>query len=131
MGIRIAFVIAGVVLIVFSFRKHCRKKLLVNYAVLWSFLGAALILAGIFPIVLDWTDRLGSAAKWTVFGAGALLLAAGMYESLLVSQIKMNGQELAMQVALLRQENENMRAEIQRLAMMRRESDAEEDLIRY
>lgn len=128
MGIRIAFIVTGVVLDIFTFWAHCTKKLTVDYAVKWSLLGVVLILVGIFPIFSEWANCLG-AAEWILFSIGGLFLSVEVHESMVISQMTMRGKELAMQVALLSQENEAMRAEIERLLEVQGESDAEKDLI--
>ena len=131
MGIRIGLMAAGVVLIVFSFRTHCAKRLSVDYAVAWSLLGALLIVLGavVVPALSAWTRELGTAAKWGLFCVCILLVSTGMHESMVISQLTSKNQELAMQVAMLNQENETIKAEVERLAEVQGETDAEKALI--
>lgn len=129
MSIRIGFVILGAALIVFSFWTHCAKRLSVDYAVAWSLLGAVLVLIGAIPVLSKWMNGLGTAAKWGLFCAGVLLLCAGMHESMVISQLLSKNKELSMQVALLNQENEAIKAEVEKLVGARGETDAEKTLI--
>lgn len=131
MSIRIGFIVVGVVLIVFSFWTHCAKRLTVDYAVAWTLLGACLVLVGAIPALLEWLNDLGATAGWGLFCIGVLLLSAGMHESMVISQLVSKNKELAMQVALLNQENEMIKAEVERLAEAQGEVDAEKALIRY
>ena len=131
MGIRIALMITGAAVAVFSFWTHCVKKLTVDYAVTWSLLGAGLILMGVIPAFSEWADSLGPELQWVLFCTGALVLFTEAHKSLEISRMALESKELAMRVALLDQENEAMRAELERLAGEREETDAEKDFVRY
>lgn len=130
-AIRAGFIVIGVILIVFGFWTHSHKKLAVNYAVLWSLLGICLIAMGLIPMFSQWTNMLGPGTGLAFFCVGALVLFTEVQETLVISQLKQKNKELAMQVALLNQENETIKAEVERLAEARKESDAEKDLIYY
>lgn len=126
MVIRIGFIVVGALLVAFSFWFHCAKKLTVDYAVAWSLLGVCLLLMGAVPVLSEWINSLGPAAGWGIFCMGVLLLAAGMHESMVISQLIAKNRELAMQVAMLNQENETIKAEIERLTETQGEEDDEE-----
>lgn len=130
-AIRAGFIVIGVALIVFGFWMHSRKKLAVNYAVLWSLLGACLIAMGAIPVFSQWTNMLGPGTGLAFFSVGVLVLFTEVQETVVISQLKQKNKELAMQVALLNQENEAIKAEVEWLAEAWKESDAEKDLIRY
>lgn len=129
MSIRIGFMVMGVVLVVFSFWTHCAKRLTVDYAVAWSLLGGCLVLIGAIPALSEWMNSLGMAVEWGLFCIGVLLLSGGLHESMVISQLVSKNKELAMQVALLSQENEAIKAEVERLAGTQGETDAEKALI--
>lgn len=128
-SVRIGLIIVGVLLIVFSFCTHCIKKLMVDYAVAWSLFGVCLILMGAIPVLSDWLNHLGAAAAWELFSVGVVMLCAGTHESTVLSQVVMKNKELAMQIALLNQENEAMKLELENLAGVQEEADAEKDFI--
>lgn len=130
-AIRAGFIVIGVALIVFGFWMHSRKKLAVNYALLWSLLGACLIAMGAIHVFSQWTNMLGPGTGLAFFSVGVLVLFTEVQETVVISQLKQKNKELAMQVALLNQENEAIKAEVEWLAEAWKESDAEKDLIRY
>ncbi len=132
-AIRAGFVVLGAVLIVFGFWTHSRKKLAVNYAVIWGLLGACLIAMGLIPMFSQWTNMLGPGTGLAFFCVGVLVLFTEVQETIVISQLNLKNKELAMQVALLNQENEVMKAELERLAEAQGEADAneEKDLICY
>lgn len=128
-SVRIGLIIMGVVLIVLSFCTHCAKRLLVDYAVAWSLFGVCLVFMGAIPVLSDWINHLGVAAAWELFGVGVVMLCAGTHESMMLSQVVMKNKELAMQIALLNQENEAMKIELKDLTEALGEADAEKDYI--
>lgn len=131
--IRAGFIVIGTILIVFGFWTHSRRKLEVNYAVLWSLLGICLIAMGLIPMFSQWTNMLGPGTRLAFFCVGVLVLFTEVQETLVISQLKLKNKELAMQMALLNQENEVIKAEVERLAEAQKEADAdeEENLICY
>lgn len=127
--IRTGFVVAGIALLVFGFWAHAIKKLAVNYAVIWGLLGIVLTLVGAVPIFSAWTTKLGSGTGVALFCVGALVLFTEVQESIVISQLNLKNRELAMQVAMLNQENEAIKAEVERLAGAQEKANAEENLI--
>lgn len=127
--IRAGFIAIGTILIVFGFWTHSCKKLEVNYAVLWSLLGMCLIAMGLIPMFSQWTNMLGPGTRLAFFCVGVLVLFTEVQETLVISQLKLKNKEIAMQVALLNQENEIIKAELERLAEAQGQVDAKKDLI--
>lgn len=129
MSIRIGFVVLGVVLVAFTFWTHCAKRLTVDYAVAWSLMGALLVIIGVIPVFSEWLNIVRPHVQWELLCAGALLLAGGMHVSIVLSKLISKNKELSMQISLLNQENEAIKAEIERLVAAQAEADAEKDLI--
>lgn len=99
---------AGIFIMISSFWYHSVRRLTVNLAVVWEILGAVLIIAGIFPVLSSWTHHISRGTGLVMFCVGAVCLWGGFQFSLLVSRLAMKNQELAMQVSLLNQENEQI-----------------------
>lgn len=105
----------GVIIMVLSFVLHARRKLTVNLAVVWEFLGLALILIGAIPIFSSWCHLLARGTVIAMFVVGALALWGSYILCILISDLSMKNQELAMQVSLLNQENELMLRELKEM----------------
>lgn len=105
----------GVIIMVLSFVLHAKRKLTVNLAVVWEFLGLALILIGAIPIFSSWCHLLARGTVIAMFVVGALALWGSYILCILISDLSMKNQELAMQVSLLNQENELMLRELKEL----------------
>lgn len=108
-------IIVGVMIMIMSFVFHAKRKLTVNLAVVWEFLGFALILIGAVPVFSSWCHLLARGTVIAMFVIGALALWGSYILCILISNLSMKNQELAMQVSLLNQENELMLKEIEKL----------------
>lgn len=112
---KIGLIIVGVMIMIMSFVFHAKRKLTVNLAVVWEFLGVALILIGAVPVFSSWCHLLAKGTVIAMFVIGALALWGSYILCILLSNLSMKNQELAMQVSLLNQENELMLKEIEKL----------------
>jgi len=108
-------IVIGVVIMALSFVLHARRKLTVNLAVVWEFLGFALILVGAVPVFSSWCHLLAKGTVIAMFVIGALALWGSYILCILISDLSMKNQELAMQVSLLNQENELMLHELKKI----------------
>lgn len=103
--IRILFIATGILFLVIDFLVYVRKKLTTGIGLTWGLFSIAMILAGVYPgpvrIALNYIIAL-------VFVGGLLFLFLVFRVSMLLSELKMRNQELAMQVSLLNQENEQI-----------------------
>lgn len=108
-------IIVGVMIMIMSFVFHAKRKLTVNLAVVWEFLGFALILIGAVPVFSSWCHLLARGTVIAMFVVGVLALWGSYILCILISNLSMKNQELAMQVSLLNQENELMLKEIEKL----------------
>lgn len=116
-------IIIGVIIMVMSFVFHAKRKLTVNLAVVWEFLGFALILIGAVPVFSSWCHLLARGTVIAMFVVGALALWGSYILCILISNLSMKNQELAMQVSLLNQENEMMLKEIEKLKKEKTKTD--------
>ena len=104
---RTGLIVVGVFIMALSFVLHAKRRLTVNLAVVWEFVGVALILTGAVPVLSGWCYRLANGTVIAMFVVGAFVLW-GCYEvCILISVLSMKNQELAMQVSLLNQEKDN------------------------
>ncbi len=112
---KIGLIAIGVIIMALSFVLHAKRKLTVNLAVVWEFLGLALILIGAIPIFSSWCHLLARGTVIAMFVVGALALWGSYILCILISDLSMKNQELAMQVSLLNQENELMLRELKEM----------------
>jgi Ca2+/Na+ antiporter len=93
-------VIIGIGICVFDFITYSRQKLTEKYAFLWAVVGAVMILSGAVSVLSGWK---------ILFGLLLLVFLFMLYTmSRSISDLTRKNQELAMQVSLLNNENEQM-----------------------
>lgn len=113
--VRIGLVTEGIIIILGIFWLHTIKRMAVDLAVVWEFLGGLLLLAGVVPILSSWMGNLQTEVILALFLIEIACIAGGIEFSLLLSQLIMKSQELAVQVSLLNFENERVLAELKEI----------------
>ena len=113
--IKTGLVITGIVIMALTFFLHAIRKMTVNLAVVWEFLGVAAILTGAVPAFSGWCHLLARGTAIAMFVIGILVVWGEYQLCILISALSMKNQELAMQVSLLNQENELMLHELKKM----------------
>lgn len=113
--IKTGLIITGIVIMALTFFLHAVRKLTVNLAVVWEFLGLTAILTGAVPAFSGWCYLLARGTAVVMFTIGVLVLWGGYQLCILISSLSMKNQELAMQVSLLNQENEKILRELEKI----------------
>lgn len=113
--IKTGLIITGIVIMALTFFLHAVRKLTVNLAVVWEFLGLTAILTGAIPAFSGWCYLLARGTAVAMFTIGVLVLWGGYQLCILISSLSMKNQELAMQVSLLNQENEKILRELEKI----------------
>lgn len=106
-------IVLGIVMILAGFWFHAIKKLAVNFAVCWAGLGVLLIVVGAVLPMWVWSRMFGAWQGIPFLCLGIVLLISGFLGSMTFSRLTMRNRELAMQVALLIAEREQMELELE------------------
>lgn len=102
----------SIILSMISFIRYARKKLSDGFMMIWLLMAFIILILGITLIVTGYSYALIVGVVTTACG---LLLIVIFVTSSLVSELMMKVRELAMQVALLNQENDSLLQQINRL----------------
>lgn len=113
--IRIVIIIAGILLMSVSFLMHSYKKITVNFTVMWELLGIMMVLIGAVPVFSQWTKQLASGTGFAFFCVGAIFLFEEFRSSVMLSQLFLKTQEMAMHISMLNQENERIMRDLEKL----------------
>ncbi len=113
--VRVGLVIEGILIILGIFWLHTIKRMAVDLAVVWEFLGGLLFLAGLVPALSSWLGYLQTEVILALFLMEIICIVGWIEFSLLLSQLIMKSQELAVQVSLLNFENERVLAELREI----------------
>lgn len=98
-----------------SFLMHSYKKITVNFTVMWELLGIMLVLIGAVPVFSQWTKQLASGTGFAFFCVGAIFLCEEFRSSVMLSQLFLKTQEMAMHISMLNQENERIMRDLEKL----------------
>lgn len=116
--VNIMTIIVGISLILYVIRLIVRKKMSESQSVLWIGIGAAAIILGIFPGLIQWiADLLGIwyAPSVLLLVAAIGLLLILFHTSTVVSTHASEIHELSIQIALLKDENEALKERIREM----------------
>lgn len=102
----------GIIIFIASFFRYARKKMSDSFMMIWLIMSLAIFILGITLIVTGYSY---SFMVWVVTVVCALLLLVIFITSSMVSELMMKVRELAMQVALLNQENDSLLQQINKL----------------
>ena len=110
----LGLVMVGISMLIFiiAFLRYARKKMSDGFMLIWFVISIVVLVLGIVLIVNGYSSGLVVAVLSTVC---ALLLILLFIVSSMVSELMMKVWELAMQVALLNQENDSMLQQINKL----------------
>ena len=117
----VGLMMVGIAVLIFvtAFIRYARKKLSDGFMMIWFLISIILLSLGLILIAMGYSSIL---IVTVVASVCALLLIVIFITSSMVSELMMKVRELAMQVALLNQENDNMLQQISELR--EREHDA-------
>lgn len=100
----------GIEIILSAIWLRATQKLTANFTAFWGIFGILLCAAGAASPVSDWMNALNAGEKHVLFFSGAAILVGGFIASLSVSRLTLKNQELAIQLSLSLQENEEILA---------------------
>ena len=110
--IRLGVILVGLALAVCSFGSHAAKKMNSDLAVAWCILGVSLVIMGAVPALSAWLELVSFWTAVALFGVGTAGLGGAFELSVLISRALTQNKELAMQISLLLQENQQLRDKI-------------------
>lgn len=116
--VNIATIIVGVGLNIYVIGLIAKKRMSESQAVLWIAIALSAVILGIFPSVIPWiADKLGIwyAPSVLLLVATIGLLLILFRHSIVASEHTDELHELAIQVALLREENEVLKEKIEEM----------------
>lgn len=123
---RLIVILAGICLMLLTFFMYSRRRLTDHIAMGWGFFSFIMILAGLIRAWSGWSRALALASYPMVFAMGGMLILIIFMHSVHLSQLVMKNQELAIQVSLLNQENEELILRILKIEHRMKEQTADE-----
>jgi len=118
----IILTIIGILFLIADFWVCVHKKFSDLMGMGWSVLSIMIIMFSIVPGFSNWSRLMDRPECIAVFILFVVILFDAFLISMMISQLSMKNQELAMQVSLLNQENEKILYEIEEFKKTRNET---------
>ncbi len=116
--VNIGSIVVGVTLIIYILMQIVNRKMTESQSVLWLFMGGIAIILGFFPGIINWVAK--QLGIWYPPSIFLLFLVIGILfivlKNTIVTSVQNNQlNELFIQVALLKRDNQELRAELNAL----------------
>ncbi|MCD7954339.1 MAG: DUF2304 domain-containing protein [Lachnospiraceae bacterium] len=111
-GMKLAMAAIGIFFLCLSFWEYVKKKLTEEAGLVWGLFAILLIVWALWPGALSWCADMTLAGLAFLSVTALFLVAVLFWQSMAVSKLIRKNQELAMQVSLLNQENEQILTEL-------------------
>ncbi|GHU42581.1 hypothetical protein FACS1894111_06750 [Clostridia bacterium] len=113
--LRLVLIIVGVLMLFLTFVEYARKDLTETMSSIWGIFNIALIVVALFNPIWWWANRGGTRIYLLIFLVFLVLIGAVFALSITLSHQMMKDREIAIQVSLLIQENEQFRTQLRAL----------------
>lgn len=116
--VNVGSIVVGVTLIIYILMQIVNRKMTESQSVLWLFMGGVAIILGFFPGIINWVAK--QLGIWYPPSIFLLFLVIGILfivlKNTIVTSVQNNQlNELFIQVALLKRDNQELRAELNAL----------------
>lgn len=124
--VNIGSIFLGLTLIIYILKQMVNRRMTESQSVLWLFMGGAAVVLGFFPGIINWVAK--QLGIWYPPSIFLLFLVVGILfivlKNTIVTSVQNNQlNELFIQIALLKRENQELRIEIEKL---KKEGDGHE-----
>lgn len=114
--VNLGAIFVGLILICAVIKMVVKKRMTETQSVLWLFTGVVAIILGIFPEIIKWIAAvlgIWYAPSILLLVACVVLLLIVFVNTIAISKITTEIQELALQVTLLKDENKELKAQLE------------------
>lgn len=91
------------------------RKMTESFCLAWGLIALILVLAGLFLRPREWNRYISPMGLMLVIMIGFCIIYVAYFMSIKVSELSRKNQELAIQVSLLRQENQRIMEELEQM----------------
>lgn len=113
--LRIIMVVTGLFLLGVTVSSLARRKMTEPFCLTWGLISVMIILAGILLRPVVWNRYISGTGMLLILMVGFCVIYGACFMSTRVSELMRKNLELAMQVSLINQENEELRKRLDEL----------------
>ena len=106
--LQIIIIVTGIFLQIVTINSLAHRKMTESFCLAWGLIGLILVLSGLFLRPTEWSSFISPMGLMLVVMIGFCVVYVAYFMSTKVSELSRRNQELAIQVSLLRQENQQI-----------------------
>lgn len=114
--LRMIMILTGIFLFCITLFSLARRKMTEPFVLTWGFISIVFVFAGILLRPVNWNRYISSTGMLLVGAVGLCMLFGAYFMSVRISELMRRNLELAMQMALLKQETEEIQLQLAELA---------------
>ena len=111
--LRIIMILTGVILFFVTLASLAKRRMTESFCLTWGLISVIIILAGILLRPTEWSSYISGTGMILVGMIGFCVIYGAYFMSTKVSELMRKNLELAMQVSLLKKENEEIQKKLQ------------------
>lgn len=120
-------VATGIILLIVTINSLAHRKMTESFCLAWGLIALILVLAGFFLRPTEWSRYISPMGLIMVVMIGFCVVYVAYFMSTKVSELSRKNQELAIQVSLLRQENQLVMQQLEQLTIAAEKEQACEE----
>lgn len=115
--LQIIIIATGIFLQIVTINSLAHRKMTESFCLAWGLIALILVLAGLFLRPTEWNRYISPMGLMLVVMIGFCIVYVAYFMSIKVSELSRRNQELAIQVSLLRQENQRIMEELEQIVI--------------
>lgn len=126
--LQIVIIATGIMVLMATVNSLAHRKMTESFCLAWGLIAVILVVAGIILRPTQWSSYMSPMGLLLVILIGFCVIYVAYFMSIKVSELSRRNQELAIQVSLLKQENQVLDDKLERLAeILEKGEKCEED----
>lgn len=114
--LRIVMIVTGLFLFGVTLSSLAKRRMTEPFCLTWGLIGIIIILAGVLLRPAEWNRYISGTGLLLVLLIGFCVVYGAFFMSARVSELMRRNMELAMQVSLLNQENDEIKKKLEELS---------------
>lgn len=115
--LQIIIIATGIFLLIVTINSLAHRKMTESFCLAWGLIALILVLAGFLLRPTEWIRYMSPMGLMLVVMIGFCVVYVAYFMSIKISELSRRNQELAIQVSLLRQDNQRIAEELEQMTM--------------
>ena len=115
--LQIIIIATGIFLLIVTINSLAHRKMTESFCLAWGLIALILVMAGFLLRPTEWIRYMSPMGLMLVVMIGFCVVYVAYFMSIKISELSRRNQELAIQVSLLRQDNQRIAEELEQMTM--------------